>query len=241
MLIKTRGIVLRSIKYSETSLIVDIYTEARGLQKYIVSGVRSKKARTKASLLQVMTLLDLVAYYRENRDLHRIKEMKPAYVFHHIPFHVLRGAVGLFMAEVARKTIREAEAHPELFEFLFTTFRFLDKTSGPVHNLHLHFLAHLSSFLGFIPGDDFDEQTPYFDLQEGVFVAEMPRHAYVLDMEESALLYELLRVDRVGAASVKMTAEQRRRLLEQLLLYYRLHIENLPEINAHRILHEVLG
>lgn len=241
MLIKTRGIVLRSIKYSETSLIVDMYTEKRGLQKYIVSGVRSKKAKTKAGLLQVMTLLDLVAYYRENRDLHRIKEMKPAYVFHAIPFHVLRGAVGLFMAEVARKTIRESEAHPELFRFLFDTLRFLDETGGPVHNLHLHFLAHLSSFLGFVPGDDFSEQTPYFDLQEGVFVADMPRHAYALDIDESALLYELLQVDRAGAATIKMSAEQRRRLLDQLLIYYRLHIENLPEINAHRILQEVLG
>lgn len=240
MLIKTRGIVLRSIKYSETSLIVDIYTEQRGLQKYIVSGVRSKKAKTKASLLQVMTLLDLVAYYRENRELHRIREMKPAYVFHAIPFNVLRGAVGLFMAEVARKTIRGSETHAELFAFLFDTFRFLDETSGPVHNLHLHFLAHLSSFLGFVPGDDFSEQTPYFDLREGVFVTDKPRHAYVLEVEESALLYELLQVNRADAGSVEMTAGQRRRLLEHLLLYYRLHIENLPEINAHRILQEVL-
>ena len=47
MLLKTRGIVFRAIHYSETSLIVDIYTEERGLQKYIISGVHSPKARVK--------------------------------------------------------------------------------------------------------------------------------------------------------------------------------------------------
>ena len=59
MLIKTRGIIFKSIKYSETSLILDVYTEELGLQKYIISGVRSKKARTTAGMLQIMSLLDL--------------------------------------------------------------------------------------------------------------------------------------------------------------------------------------
>ena len=61
MLVKTRAIVLRTHKYGETSLIAELYTEQKGLRKYVVNGVRSAKAKTKANLLQGMTLLEVVA------------------------------------------------------------------------------------------------------------------------------------------------------------------------------------
>ena len=57
MLHKTRGIVLHYIKYAETSVIVTIYTESFGRQSYIINGVRSKKAKIKANILQPLFLL----------------------------------------------------------------------------------------------------------------------------------------------------------------------------------------
>ena len=109
MLIKTKGIIFQTRKYSETSIIADVYTEEKGFRKYIISGVRKKNAKVSASLLQVMSIVDLVVYERPDRDLTRIKEIKPAYLYRSIPFEVRKGAVGLFMIEVARKTIREVE------------------------------------------------------------------------------------------------------------------------------------
>ena len=85
-MIKTRGIIFRSIKYSETSIIADIFTEEKGLRSFIISGVRTKKAKVSASIMQVMTLVDLVAYFRENKDLHRIKEIKVEHVYTSLPF-----------------------------------------------------------------------------------------------------------------------------------------------------------
>ena len=119
MQIKTRGIVLRSMKYSETSIIADIYTEERGMRSYIISGVRSKKAKIKASQLQIMSLVDMVAYDRQEKGLNRVRELRAAYVFQSLPFDVRKSAVGLFMAELARKTVREPEENKRLFNFLF--------------------------------------------------------------------------------------------------------------------------
>ncbi|MCO6477704.1 MAG: DNA repair protein RecO [Phaeodactylibacter sp.] len=240
MLIKTRGIVLRSMKYSETSIIADIYTEERGMRSYIISGVRSRKAKIKASLLQVMSLVDMVAYDRHEKGLNRVRELRPAHVFQSLPFDVRKSAVGLFMAEVARKTIREPEENRRLFDFLFHTFRFLDETAGPIANLHLFFLLELSSFLGFVPAEEWSEKTPVFDLQEGVFVAEPPPHAYYLGKDESRLLHQLLDKSMEACHELSMQWQQRRSLLLHLIDYYRLHIENLPEIHAHVVLQEVL-
>ncbi len=238
MLIKTRGIVFRAVKYSESSIIADVYTRERGLQAYIISGVRSAKSKTGTALMQVMSLVDMVAYYREDRKMHRIKEIQAAHVYRRLPFDVRRSAVGLFMAEVARKTIREAEENQLLFDFLYDTFVFLDESPAHFSNLHLYFLTELSAFLGFLPGGDCTAGTPLFDMQEGVF-SSRPDHPHFMDEESSRLLYQLLQCDLAHCHMVAMTGPQRRRMLNQLITFYRLHIEHLPEIHAHQILHEV--
>lgn len=241
MLIKTRGIIFRAIKYSESSVIVDIFTEERGMRSYLVPGVRRKKSAISPGLLQVMSLVDMVAYDKRERGLNRIREIKNAAVYQAIPFEVPRSSVGLFMAEVARKAIREPEENKRLFLFLFRTFQFLDRTDSPFGNLHLHFLLELSFHLGFVPGGTWSEDTPFFDLQEGVFSATKATGHQYLEPESSQILYRLLRCEYHNCHEVEMPRAMRQHLLDQLLTFYRFHIDNFPEINAHSILKTVLG
>lgn len=239
MLQKTSGIIFRAVKYSESSIITDIYTRDLGLQTYIISGVRSARSKTGPALLQVMSLVELVAYHRDDRKMHRIQEMKPSFVYQRLPFEIRRSAVGMFMLELARKTIREAEENPALFDFFYETFVFLDSTTDSVANLHLHYMLELSALLGFLPGGDCDAETPIFDMQSGVFSADST-HRHIMDNTHSVLLYKLLLTDRRHCHLVAMTSAQRRRMLLDLIDYFKLHIENLPDIHAHEILHEVL-
>ena len=58
---KTRAIVLQSIKYGDSSLVVKMLTEKLGIQSYMVKGVFGKKSKMKAALFQNMTLLEIVA------------------------------------------------------------------------------------------------------------------------------------------------------------------------------------
>ena len=241
MLIKTRGIIFRTKKYSETSVIADIYTEAKGLRSYLVSGVRTKKAKVNASLMQVLSLVDLVVYHRDDKDLTRIKEIKAAHVFTSIPFVIQKGAVGLFMAEIARKTIRESEQNIPLFNFLYDTILHLDAFEESIANAHLYFMVHLCSFLGFMPSGQIEEGTPYFDLEEGCFYENQPLHAKFLNEQLSALLSQLLQMPRNNIHTLKMDRQQRKELLSGLLDFYGIHIENFPTIHAHEVLEVVLA
>ena len=80
MLQTTKTIVLRTVKYGETSIITTLYTEAFGLQSYLVNGVRttSKKGATKSALFQPAALLEVVAYHNEFKNLQRLKEFDAA-------------------------------------------------------------------------------------------------------------------------------------------------------------------
>lgn len=240
MLSKTRGIVFRSFKYGDSSLILDVLTEAHGLRSYIISGVRSSKSKSQASLCQVMSMLDLVVYERDDRDLNRVKEIKSAYVYQGIPFDIRKSAVGLFMVEVARKCIREREKNEPLFAFLWQQFSFLDATNQAVANLHIHFLLSLSGYLGFTPGGDFGPDSPFFDFREGQYELERPEHPHFFDERNSALMYEMLHHTIQNCHELALSRSERRQLLHGLLEYYHLHIDSMGTIHSHQILQEVL-
>ena len=240
MIIKTRGIVLRSQKYSETSLIVDVYTELKGMRSYIISGVRTPKARTHASLLQIGSLVHLVAYHHDQKDLTRIKEVRPAYLYRRVPFEVARSSVALFISEVAQKALRGNGENEPLFNFLFDTYRQLDETAHSVRNFHLHFLLEFAAYLGFRPGGDATDETPYFDLEEGYFSEQPVTHTNYLSKTDSRVLEALLNVAQAESHTVAMSKDQRRQLLLQLLDFFALHLEGMPPIKSHVILETVL-
>lgn len=240
MLIKTRGIIFRTVKYSETSIIADIFTEEKGLRAYIISGVRSKKARIKASVLQVMTLVDMVAYHRDDKNMTRIKEIKVAHVFQSIPFDIIKGAVGLFMIELARKTIQESEENKPLFDFLFGSFQQLDATQHSISNFHISFMLELTAFLGFLPGGEYSNTNRIFDLSEGMFTTLHTEGHQSLDEGQSILLDHFLKTPMIQSHTIKLNRTERKAFLKEMINFYRLHVENFDTLNAYKILEEVL-
>ncbi len=233
---------MRSLKYSETSLICDIYTEERGLQSYIFSGVRSaaKGSGAKAALLQLMTMVEMVVYHKESANLHRTKEIRPIYVYQSLPFDTVKRSIGLFCIEVAAKTLHQPEPNAALFQFLIDFFTILDVTeTKKVCNLHLFFLLHLAGYLGFEPQGEPSADAPYFDMQEGNFVKYAQNQNFILDKDYSQLLYTLNNASIEEIAALPLKKSQRQVLLEKLIFYYNIHIENMPEIKSHTILSEI--
>lgn len=240
MLLKTRGIVFRTVKYGETSVIADIFTAEKGLCTFIGGGVRSAKARMPFNLFQPMTVVDLVAYHREGSGANRLKELRAAEVWSAIPFDIRRGAVVLFMAEVCRKSIHEEEEHSELFDFLLGHLRWLDVTPHPIANLHLHFLLGLSGFLGFQPQDPEEAGELFFDLKDGTFSPVPPPHTLCLEPEQTRQMLALLETPLEQAHEIKIPRQQRKVLLNKLLQFYQLHLPNFKEVNTPEVLEMVM-
>ncbi|NNE28081.1 MAG: DNA repair protein RecO [Saprospiraceae bacterium] len=239
MMLHTRGIVFRTVKYGETSVIADIYTEKKGLQTFIAGGVRKAKAKISPSLLQVMSLVDLVSYFREQKEMHRLKEIKSGYWFQEISRDVIKSSVGLFMLEIAQKSIKEAEENLPLFNFLWNSLVFVDENRGSLANIPLSFMMNLSAYLGFFPGGTTPEDSTIFDLQEGHFTDQSPGHTYYLSEDETKAWWSLMQFDFDQCQSISISRETRKDLLRQMILYYRLHIENFKEPQSHRIFESV--
>ncbi|MBS1946710.1 MAG: DNA repair protein RecO [Bacteroidetes bacterium] len=242
---KTKGIVLRTVKYGETSLIVDIYTELFGRQSYLVNGVRvsSKKRMGKANLFQPAAILEMEAYYNELKNLQRIKEFKWSCVYKSIFFDVVKNSVALFMVELFQKCLKQPEANSELFYFVEDAFIKMDESSGVIlANYPLYFSLHLASFFGLRIDDNYSEKNAILDLQEGFFVSERPMHNYYLDEKLSFATSQLLKtmqpeeLDEIG-----LNKETRKLLLNACQDFLALHIQDFGKMRSLPVLQELLA
>mgnify|MGYP002778331319 CR=1 FL=1 len=228
MLYKTRGIVVNYIRYRETSIITKIYTEEFGLQTYIENGVRSAKGKNKIALFQPLTLLDLVVYHRDTGSIMRLSEVRCGEPFASVPYHFVKSGVALFVAEVLHKSLKEESGNPPLFSFLHHAVLFLDQQTEHFENFPIRFLLGLAQYLGFSPSD----AREVFDQIEEFQLLNYAK-------EDEAAFNQLIHTP--FHEHVPLTNYQRRRVLEYVLLFYRLHVENFGELRSVPVLRELLS
>lgn len=245
MIHKTKGIVLRTIKYGETSLVVSIFTEQFGLQSYLVNGVRTptKKGTAKANLFQSAAILDLVAYHNEFKNLQRLKEFKWSFLYQHILSDIRKNAVALFMIELLTKCLKQPEANAELFYFVEDALHHLDEAKDTVTaNFPLFFALHLAVFFGFRISDEFSETHSFLDLEEGSFVEEKPRHPHYLQDKEAAAVSHILKIMQPNELEeVALNQDSRRRITHALEEYYALHIPDFGTMKTLPVLREIMS
>ena len=169
--VSTKAIVISSIKYGDSSLIVKLYTHELGLISCMIKGVlKSKKGKLKAAYFQPLTLLSTVISYQEKRNLQSIREAQVNYIYQTLHSDVIKQSVVMFLSEVLSSSIQEEESNTLLYEYLENSFLWLD-SHNTTSNFHLLFLLNLTKFLGFYP-DTSDTDKQAFHLIDGVFTEE---------------------------------------------------------------------
>ncbi|BDD10108.1 DNA repair protein RecO [Fulvitalea axinellae] len=228
MLHPTKGIVLNFIKFKESSIIVRIYTDAFGLQSYIVNGVRSKRSKGKIALFQPLTLLDMVVYKKNNSDIQRISEYRCAEPYHTLPFDIAKSGIAMFLTECLARCIREEKEQHDLFEFLYHSFLTLDHLEGSIANFHLQFLLKFGRYLGFAlrSTDDLLTQTEVY-LKTDTLSPQNRQNVEKL-------------INSGYGDPVPMNVESRRKILDLILKFYQLHVENFGELKSLQVLETVL-
>lgn len=244
-LFKTKGIVLRTVKYGETSLVVTVYTELFGLQSYLVNGVRTATGRNqgRANLFQPAALLDLVVYHQDGRSLNRIREFQWGHLYGHIFQHVTKNAVALFMVELLTHCLKQPEENQSLFQFTEDCLLQLDQASPAVTaNLSLFFALHLTHFFGVSPRIAETKEGPlYFDLIDSVITQTSPLHENYLEGKMASSCVELLRTRQLEELEeIKMNQEMRRQLLQHLETYFLYHLQDFRPLKSLPVLSALL-
>lgn len=241
MLHKTRGIVLKTTDYGESSVIVQVFTEKFGLQSYIINGVKKAKAKISRNMLQPLHLLDMVVYHKNTGGIQRIAELKNSPLLQTIPYDIVKSSIVMFLNEVIYKTVKQQTADENLFDFLFSAVEWLDHQTEGLANFHLLFLINLTRYLGFYPDRYMADDADYFDLKNGTFNRYKPDGLQFISQPYTQIFSNLLQTGFSSAAALKINNEDRRHLITKILEYYTLHTESFGNIRSHEVLEEVLS
>lgn len=232
MLLKTRAIVLNSLKYGESQYIVDLFTETNGRLSVMLNMPRSSRSRLRPSMFQPLTLLSVVLDIRPSRRLQRIKEASVAYPFVSIPFDARKLSIAMFVAEFTSYATNSEQQNVPLFAFVENSVRWLDACTDGFANFHVVYMLHLTRFVGFFPNLDDGIDNPFFDMRDGCFVRNAPLHADFLGPDEAGKIRLLMRFSYATMRLLELSRNERGRIVEVILAYYRLHQPAFPEMKS---------
>ena len=237
MLEKTEGILFKSVRYSDTSLIVKLFTRKFGYVSFLVQGARSSKNKQKGNLLQPMNILELDLYWREQKNLLKLKEYNIAYIYRELPMDFVKQSIGIFAVEVVSKCIKEHEQNEPLYDYLRDFLVEVDIVSQDNEYFPLLFLWNVSRLLGFEPSKDHADGN-YFSLAAGIFEPVPLQVEQTLSKSESELFKRFL--EGVNSRQFAFTGKERKIVLEIWLQYFQWHVPDFSGIQSPKILHEVL-
>ena len=238
-LVNTKAIVLSSLKYGETSLIVRCYTQEEGVKSYLIRGVlKPKKKGIKAAHFLPLTQLKIIANHNTKNTLNAIKEVQVIHPYKSIHTDIVKQSVVLFLSEVLSNSIQEEEQNLALYEYLETAFIWLD-LHDRVANFHLLFLLNLTGFLGFYP-DTSEINKKGFDLLEGNF-SDSIHEKNVISNNDFYQFKKLLGIIFDNLEKVAYSKDERQLVLQVIIHYFKLHLASFRDPKSLQILETVFS
>lgn len=239
MYIKSKALVLHSIKYNDSSLIVHCYTETNGRQSFLLKGILSaKKGKFRKALFQPLTALEIEFQIKNKGGLNYLKDAKVRNPYQSLYTHISKNALVLFIAEILHKSLKEEDEDKLLYSYLEHALLWLD-THEEIANFHLIFMLQLSKYLGFFPHVEHPD-SPYFNLESGCFTHLLSSQQCIKG-QTALLLKECLGMKFDNPSLPKLNQKARRELLEVLIQYYSFHLEGFSTPKSLAVLHSVFA
>lgn len=230
---------MKSTRYAESSIVLQVLTSEFGLQSYLINGVRKNRSKHSPAIMQALHLLDMVVYHKENGSIQRVAEIRNSPAYRTIPLDIVKSSLVLFMNEVLYKSLSHGHTDIRLFDFIYDYLLVLDQTEGSLTNFLICFLMDLTEELGFRPVAPEDAFQLYFDLKNGCFCSDRPRHPAFLSGQVCTSITCLLVTEADDRAVLVFTKSERKELISFLLQYFAFHIDNFGQIKSWEILESV--
>ena len=232
MIVRTDGLVLRTHKMTETSLVVVVYTKSWGKVRLAAKGARRPKSRFGAAL-QPLTLGSYVYYRKEGRDLQTASEGDIHYTFDGIKSDYLRLGYGSAVCDLLDQMTAEEDANAFLLSVTLDTLRWMEQLAPDQLDLPLWYFqmkaagclgyrAHLSGCT--VTGERLEGARSWFSPEHGGTVKQRTEGNGVwLDRETIGFLESLqtLTPDRIDVSLLEQVDRgQCSQAIRQFLEYH---------------------
>lgn len=236
---KTHGIVLRTVKINDNKLIVDFLSREEGRVSAVWKVSNSRTSKVRRQYFQPMTILNVNLERSPRQHMSRIKEAQIAIPYSSISLDGDKMAITFFLAEFMNYATRSMHTDALLYDFVEQSLTWLDASNKGIANFHLMFMVRMSLFLGFQPDMSTYKEGALFDLREGVFCTTAPLHSDFLNAEDAKKMQILMRMSPSNLHLFPLSRNERNRIIDITLMYYRLHIPQFGEMKTLEVLREL--
>lgn len=245
MTIQDEILIFRTLKYGDDKIIAEGLTRQHGRMSFVVRIAHAPRAKVRHAIFQPMAVIEVVWEDKARNNIARnaptlvrpqtARVAKPWFSLHASP---IKATITLFLAEFLMNVCRNEDTGELFFDYLLHSLAWLDTAQQGFANFHLVFLMRLAQFLGIAPNTTHTDR-PCFDMMAAEFVSTAPAHSYFIMGQEALGFGQLLRMNFATMHLFALSRQQRNRILECILTYYRLHIPAFPEIKSWDILREL--
>ena len=236
---KAQGIVLRTVKYGDNSMIVDLYTTTRGRASFFVRARRSRKSGVSSSLWAPMTWIEFETPESRGGKLPAIGQPQIIHPYSTLTYKHDKAAIVIFLSEFLSHALKEEEPSEPLFRFLTESLQWLDRAKAGYANFHLVFSMRLTTFLGIQPNLEAFSPDNVFNLVDSTYETLPPLHGTYLPPEEARWLPTLFRLHYRTMRLLKLNRLQKARFMKIINDYYRIHVPSFPPLQSPDILKEI--
>lgn len=231
--------MLRVLKYGEQKMIIDLFTESDGRVSIVTHIPKTPKGKLKKQYFQPLNLLEVELDIRPKTQLQHLRDARIAEPYASIPFDPYKLSIALFLAEFLYYSTRGEQQNEALFAYLQHSILWLDGCKESFANFHLVFMMRLTRFIGFFPFLEDYHDGDVFDLRAGTFASNAPMHTDFIPAVDAARIGTLMRMNYESMHLFKMNHDDRNRIVDVLVHYYRLHVPGFPELRSLDVMKEL--
>ena len=233
---KTKGFVLKSLKYSDTSAIFQVYTEDFAMLSLLIKGFYSSKNKKNRFIQYPFTQIEF--NFRKNANLVHPCKIQSHDNFINAHQNPLKLMILQFLAEVIYTTLKEDEPNAAIYNFINHQLSIFNKKETQFAEFHLLLLANLTKLLGFYPNSK-NDSLPFFDLNDGQYTDNATAF-YKINKEESIHWKSLFQQNFSIQYINQFKPDVRQNLLKYLLDYYILHVPGFRTPKSLEVLRQLI-
>ena len=210
---RIEGLFLKSTKYSENAIIVDLLTDFHGKKSFLFKGLKNKK---NSFIFQPFHIISFNCKFNSQKNINLGFSPELSFPVYSIISDIRKTSNALFLTELLYKTINKNEPSEKLFFHLkkiILSFEHHDFNSS----FSVFFIKDILPFIGLQPINNFSEKNKYFNLQDGNFSSNSDS---VNDPLFSGFLFSKLLGMNIDSYNVMKFAKQDRKAIMSILLDY---------------------
>lgn len=242
MITETNIIVLKTVHYSESSLIATVFSKEHGKIAVIAKGAKKPKSKF-AGLIEPGKILSVIYYYKPTRSVQTLSDASCEVRLDSLTTDIEKMALSMGAVELISQLIHEGEVNEPVYEFTRNLLIWLHEQKNVTRLIFPYVQIRLAHLLGLglqLESKDGNGQL-FFNISAGILSGKPDsNHSVALTSNQQKFLKHAISTRKISILEQKLTKNELSGLIDHLDKYFRYHLEGIKPRKSDAIFDKIL-